>query len=112
LPGLIAALKEQSGVWVQRVSVPHGEWDDIPHRLTDPAGHVVRVDWFAAMPRHTVSVAVAGREPIALLVVPSGTPAVAARAALDLAATSPGSAQAAGILAAEEARLAPETVGA
>ncbi len=107
LPGLIAALKEQAGAWVQRVSVFQGEWDDIPHRLTGDQGHVVRVNWFTAMPRHTVSVSVAGRGPISLLVVPPGTPARAAGDVMDLAATNPGTAQAADILAAEEARPLP-----
>lgn len=107
LPGLIAALKEQAGVWVQRLSVYQGEWDDIPHRLTTDQGHVVRVDWFTAIPRHTVSVSAAGRGPISLLVVPPGTPARAAGNVMDLAATNPGTAQAADILAAEEARPRP-----
>jgi Family of unknown function (DUF5994) len=57
------------------------------------------------IPRHTVSVTTAGgREPIALLVVPPSTPAGAARAAMNTAATGPGTAQAADILTAEEAR--------
>ena len=85
---------------VQRLSIEHGEWDDIPHRLTRDQGHVVRVNWFTTIPAHTVSVSAAGRGPISLLVVPRGTPAGAARASMDLAATHPGTAQAADILVA------------
>ena len=44
-----------------------------------------------------------GREPIALLVVPPGTPVETARAAMNTAATGPGTAQAAEIPTAEEA---------
>ena len=105
LPALVTALQDQAGVRVQRLSVPCDEWDDIPARLT-VGGRLVRVDWFATMPRHTVSVTAASRGPIELLVVPPGTPPQAAHRAMDLAATSPGTAQAAGILAA--GILAPE----
>ena len=95
LPGLIAALDSYPGVRVQRLSVHRDDWDEIPHRLTADAGHVIRVDWFTAIPRHTVSVTIAGgREPIALLVVPPRTPAGAAWAAMNTAVTSPGTAQA------------------
>lgn len=104
LPALVAALQDQAGVRVQRLSVPHGEWDEIPARLTLHGGRVVRVDWFTTIPGHTISVTTPGREPIDLLVVPPGTPEGAAQAAMDLAATTPGAAQAADILTAEEAR--------
>ena len=103
LPALVTALQEQAGVRVQRLSVPRDEWDDIPARLT-VGGRLVRVDWFVTMPRNTVSVTAASRGPIELLVVPPGTPPEAAQGAMDLAATSPGTAQAAEILAAEVAR--------
>jgi len=104
LPGLIAALDARPGVRVQRLAVHRDEWDEIPRRLTADNGHFVRVDWFTTIPRHTVSVTTAGgREPIALLVVPPSTPAGAALAAMDTAATGPGTAQAADILVAEEA---------
>jgi uncharacterized protein DUF5994 len=104
LPGLITALEAQPGVRVLRLSVHRDEWDDIPRRLTAGRGHVARVDWFTTIPRHTVSVTTAdGRESIALLVVPPGTPAKTARAAMNTAATHSGTAQAADILAAEEA---------
>jgi hypothetical protein len=112
LPGLIAALDARPGARVQRVAVHRDEWDEIPHRLTADNGHFVRVDWFTAIPRHTVSVTTAGgREPIALLVVPPSTPAEAARAAMNTAATGPGTPQAADLLAAEEAPRAPVSTG-
>jgi len=95
LPGLIAALDARPGMRVQRLAVHRDEWDDIPHRLTADNGHSARVDWFTTIPRHTVSVTIAGgREPIALLVVPPRTPAGAAWAAMNTAVTSPGTAQA------------------
>ncbi len=107
LPGLIAALDARPGVRVQRVAVHRDEWDEIPHWLTADNGRFARVDWFTTIPRHTVSVTTAGgREPIALLVVPPSTPAGAARAAMNTAATGPGTAQAADIITAEEARAA------
>jgi uncharacterized protein DUF5994 len=74
LPGLIAALDSQPGVRVQRLSVHRDDWDEIPRRLTTDKGHVIRVDWFTTIPRHTVSVTVAGKEPVALLVVPPARP--------------------------------------
>lgn len=90
LPGLIAALDARPGVRVARVSVHRDEWDEIPRRLTDDAGRVVRVGWFTTIPRHTVSVTTAGsRIPITLLVVPSSTPPGAAVAAMNTAATGP-----------------------
>lgn len=112
LPGLIAALDARPGVRVQRVAVHRDEWDEIPNRLTADNGHYARIDWFTVIPRHTVSVTIAGgREPIALLVVPPSTPAGAARAAMNTAATGPGTAQAADILTAEEARGAAANLG-
>jgi hypothetical protein len=113
LPGLIAALDTRPGVRVQRVAVHRDEWDEIPHRLTADNGHFARVDWFTTIPRHTVSVTIAGgREPIALLVVPPGTPTGAAWAAMNTAAAGPGAAQTADMLTAEEASAAPRPSGA
>jgi hypothetical protein len=112
LPGLIAALDARPGVGVQRVAVHRDEWDDIPHRLTAGNGHFARVDWFTTIPRHTVSVTTVGsREPITLLVVPPSTLAGAAWAAMNTAATGPGTAQAADILTAEEARGTAANMG-
>jgi Family of unknown function (DUF5994) len=93
LPALIAALDARPGLRVQRLAVHRDEWDDIPHRLTADNGHFARIDWFTTIPHHTVSVTTAGsRELIALLVVPPSTPEGAAWAAMNTAATSPGTA--------------------
>jgi len=95
LPALIAALDARPGVRVQRLAVHRDEWDEIPHQLTADGGHVVRVDRFTTVPRHTVNVTAAGgRAPIALLVVSPDTPAEAAWAAMSIAATNPGIPQA------------------
>jgi hypothetical protein len=103
LPALIAALDARPGVRVQRLAVHRCEWDEIPRQLTAGGSHFVRVDGLTTIPRHTISVTVAGgREPIALLVVPPGTPAEAAWAEMNIAATSPGTPQTADILTAEE----------
>ena len=68
LPGLIAALDSQPGVRVQRLSIHRDDWDEIPRRLTADAGHLIRVDWFTTIPRHTVSVTTASKGTITLLV--------------------------------------------
>jgi uncharacterized protein DUF5994 len=109
LPGLIAALDSQPGMRVQRLSIHRDDWDDIPHRLTTDRGQVIRVDWFTTIPRHTVSVTTAGKEPIALLVVPPGTADGTAQTAMNMAAARRGGAQAGDILTASEAqgRLSP-----
>jgi Family of unknown function (DUF5994) len=69
LPGLIAALDSRPGIRVQRLSIHRDDWDEIPHRLAEGSGHVIRVDWFTTIPRHTVSVTAAGQDPITLLVI-------------------------------------------
>jgi Family of unknown function (DUF5994) len=104
LPGLIAALDSQPAVRVQRLSIHRDDWDEIPRRLPGEGGHVVRVDWFTTIPRHTVSITVAGKEPIALLVVPPGTAEGAAQTAMNMAATGRGAAQAGDILTASQAQ--------
>jgi uncharacterized protein DUF5994 len=63
LPGLIAALDSRPGMRVQRLSIHRDDWDDIPRRLTADGGHVIRVDWFTTIPRHTVGVTKAGSGP-------------------------------------------------
>ena len=55
---------------VQRLSIHRDDWHDIPRRLTADGDHVIRVDWFTTIPRHTVSVTTAGKGLITLLVVP------------------------------------------
>jgi Family of unknown function (DUF5994) len=104
LPGLVAALDSRPGVRVQRLSVHRDDWDDIPHRLTTDTGHLIRVDWFTAIARHTVSVTTAGQGTIELLVVPPGTAEGTAQTAMNMAATGPAGAQAADILTASEAQ--------
>jgi Family of unknown function (DUF5994) len=101
LPGLIAALNSQPGIRVQRLAVHRDEWDEIPHRLL-AGGHFVRVGWFTTIPRHTVSVTAAGKDPIELLVVPPGTAEGTARTAMNMAVTGRGAGQAGGILTASE----------
>ena len=102
LPALIAALDARPGVRVQRLAVHRYEWDEIPRQLTADGSHFVRVDWFTAIARHTVRVTVAGgRDPIALLVVPPGTPTVTAWDQMNIAATNPGTPQTADILTAK-----------
>ncbi len=109
LPALIAALDARPGVTVQRLAVHRYEWDEIPHHLTADGSHFVRVDWLTTIPRRTIGVTVAGgREPIALLVVPPDTPAETAWSEMNIAATSPGTPQAADTLTAEELQQAPE----
>ena len=103
LPALIAALDARPGVIVQRLAVHRHEWDEIPHQLTADGSHFVQIDRSATIPRHTVSVTIAGgREPIALLVVPPDTPTETAWAEMNIAATSPGIPQTTDILTAEE----------
>jgi hypothetical protein len=104
LPGLVAALDSRPGVRVLRLSLHRDDWDEIPHRLTTDKGHLVRVDWFTIIPRHTISVTTAGQGTIDLLVVPPGTADGTARTAMNMAATGPGAAQAAAILTASEAQ--------
>jgi hypothetical protein len=104
LPGLITALDSQPGVRVQRLSIHRDDWDEIPHRLPGQGGHAVRVDWFTTIPRHTVSVTAAGKEPIALLVVPPGTAEGTAQTAMNMAVTGLGAAQASDILTASGAQ--------
>jgi len=104
LPGLIAALDSRPGVRVQRLSVHRDDWDEIPRRLTTEKGHLIRVDWFSVIPRHTVSVTTAGKGTIELLVVPPGAAEAAAQTALNMAATGSGAAQAGDILTASEAQ--------
>jgi len=102
LPGLVAALDSRPGVRVLRLSLHRDDWDEIPHRLTTDKGHLIRVDWFTIIPRHTISVTTAGQGTIELLVVPPGTADGVAQTALNMAATGPGTAQAGDILTASE----------
>jgi Family of unknown function (DUF5994) len=107
LTGLIAEMDSRSGVRVQRLSVHRDDWDDIPRRLTTDKGHLIRVDWFTVIARHTVSVTTAGQGTIEMLVVPPGTADGTAQTAMTMAATGPGGAQAGAILTASEAQGRP-----
>src|SRR5690242_15694693 len=60
LPALIVALDARPGVGVQRLAVHGYEWDQIPKQLTVDGSHFVRVEWCTTIPRHTVSVTIAG----------------------------------------------------
>jgi len=90
LPGLIAALDSRPGVHVRRVSVHVDDWEDIPRRVPAGGSHVIRVDWFTTIPRHTISVTADAHDMINLLVIPSGTAAAPAQAAMDAAMTGRG----------------------
>ena len=103
LPALLAALDARPGLRVQRLAVPRCEWDELPRQLTADGSHFVPVDPLTTIPRHTITVTIAGRrEPIALLVIPPDTPAEAAWADMNIAATSPGTPQTTGILTPQE----------
>ncbi len=90
LPGLIAALDSRPGVHVRRLSVHVNEWDDIPRRLPAGGSRVIRVNWFTTIPRHTISVTADAHDMINLLVIPSGTAAVPAQAAMEAAMSGRG----------------------
>ena len=90
LPGLVAALDSRPEVHVRRLSVHVDEWDDIPRRVPAGDGHVIRVDSFSTIPRHTISVTADAHDMINLLVIPSGTAAAPAQAAMDAAMTGRG----------------------
>ena len=90
LTALVAALDSRPGVHVHRLSVHVDEWDDIPRRVPAGAGHVIRVDSFSTIPRHTISVTADAHDMINLLVIPSGTAAAPAQAAMDAAMTGRG----------------------
>ncbi|WP_285776530.1 STAS domain-containing protein [Microtetraspora sp. NBRC 13810] len=85
LPGLIAAVDQRLGRMTLRVGLHPDAWDNIPRRL--PArGRQVRVGWFRHTDPHLISLIPLGAEPIMLLVIPPGSAAGPAAAALSLAA--------------------------
>ena len=107
LPGEPTCRQEDTGQGASggySLSIHRDDWDEIPHRLTTEAGHVIRVDWFTTIPRHTISVTTAGKGTIEVLVVPPGTADGTAVTAMNMAATGPGGAQAGAILTASEAQ--------
>ena len=63
--------------------------------------HFAVGDWFTTIPRHTISVTTAGKEPDRAA---GGSPGTAEGTAVNMAATGLGGAQAADILTASEAQ--------
>ncbi len=76
---------------MRRLSVHVNEWDNIPRRLPAGGSRVIPVNWYATIPRHTISVTADAHDMINLLVIPSGTAAVPAQAAMEAAMSSQGS---------------------
>jgi HSP20 family molecular chaperone IbpA len=98
LPGLIAGLSTQAGR-VSRVALQADAFSSIPHQLT-VGGHKVHVAWFRHMNVHTVSLTMAARDYLTLLVVPPQASPAAAAEALRLAASGRGAGSPEAILAA------------
>lgn len=84
LPALIAELNTRAGR-VSRVALQADAFGNIPHQLT-AGGHKVRVAWFRYMNPLTISVTMADRHRLTLLVIPPQASQVAAAKALSLAA--------------------------
>jgi Family of unknown function (DUF5994) len=85
LPGLIAGLSTQAGL-VSRVALQADAFSNIPHQLT-VGGRKVHVAWFRHMNVHTVSLTMADRNYLTLLVIPPHASPAAAEQALTLAAS-------------------------
>jgi hypothetical protein len=85
LPGLIAGLSTRAGR-VNRVALQVGAFGNIPRQLT-VGGRKVRVAWFRYMNMHTVSLTMADRDDLTLLVIPPQASPVTAAEALRLAAS-------------------------
>ncbi len=84
LPALLTELTARAGP-VSRVAVPAGAFGNIPHQLT-VGGRRVHVAWFRSMNTHTISLTMAGRDDLTLLVVPPQASPASAAEALRLAA--------------------------
>jgi len=98
LPALIAELNTRAGR-VSRVAVQAAAFDNIPHQLT-AGGHKVRVAWFRYMNPQTISVTMADRHRLTLLVIPPRASQATAAKALSLAASGRRAGPPEGILAA------------
>ena len=98
LPGLIAGLDAALGP-ITRLSLNLTAWDTAPRRVA-VGGRRVRVGWFRHMDPDTVGVTSAGRDRVALLMVPPQATTAAAEAAMAMAADAAISAGPAAILAA------------
>ncbi len=77
---------------VSRVAVQAAAFGNIPHRVT-VGGRKVPVAWFRSMNRLTVSLTMAGRDDLVLLVVPPQASAASADRALKAAAAGTGDAK-------------------
>ncbi len=79
LPAMLTELSPLAGR-VSRVAVQVDAFGNIPHQLM-VGGRKVHVAWFRAMDPHTISLTMAGRDRLTLLVVPpEATPASGAEA--------------------------------
>jgi len=111
LPGMLSELSARAGR-VSRIAVQVDAFSNIPPRLTAD-GHNIHVAWFRSMNTHTISLTMAFRDSLTLLVVPpQASPAYAAEALRMASAAHPiGRPEeilaAAGITSGEPIRLAP-----
>jgi len=86
LPGLILAIDGRCGRVTRLMLGPAG-WDSQPRRLS-AAGGVVKLGWFPGQPAGLLTVFCGSNDRIDLLVVPPGTAAAHAQAAMELAASA------------------------
>ena len=98
LPGLISGLESSLGP-ITRLSLNLTAWDTAPRRVAVD-GRRVRVGWFRHMDADTIGVTRAGKNRMALLVVPPQATTAAAGTAMAMAADAANSAGPADILAA------------
>jgi hypothetical protein len=110
LPGLILALDARRGP-VARVMLGAAGWDSRPRRL-GVAGRVVRLAWFSTQPVGLLTAICADGDRVDLLVVPPGTDAALAQAAMAAAAQATNTTHAPDIIAAVTARRAAEAATA
>lgn len=88
LPAMLDELSARAGR-VSRVAVQVDAFSNIPNRLT-AGGHIIHVAWFRSMNIHTISLTMARRDNLTLLVVPpQASPAHAAEALRMASAASP-----------------------
>ncbi len=105
LPGLAGAVTSAAG-HVSRVAVQADAFGNIPHRV-NLGGRKVPVAWFRSMNRDTVSLTMAGRDDLVLLVVPPQASAASAQRALETAAAGSGTGDARAMLTAAGAEEGP-----
>ena len=84
LPAMLTELSPLAGR-VSRVAVQVDAFGNIPHQLV-VGGRKVHVAWFRAMDPHTISLTMAGRDRLTLLVVPPQASPASGAEALRLAA--------------------------